>query len=367
MKAHYYINGTIGESDPFFEMFFMDDLIVSSKAIKKFIDENQEAEELVFHINSRGGSVDEGFAIHELLVNSGKKITTIVQGQCSSIATVIFLAGSKRSISKYSTMMIHNPWIDPYSMGGMTADDLELLANQMKDCEDRIVNFYVDKTGNEEAVIRDYMDKEKTFTASECLELKFATEIQEPIKAFAYLKQNINNKPMNKLFDLLNEIKGMIKGETKAEFKVTTNDGVELTVSDNDGDGVAAVGDTVMVGDANASEGTYTLNDGSSIVVDAAGVITEIVAATASDDEPNDLQKENDALKAEIETLKSSLAAKDTEFNEKMNNFASELVALKKNIQSTHFIDESNQSAPRSQQHQKPERNRFEEAKEKKK
>jgi ATP-dependent Clp endopeptidase proteolytic subunit ClpP len=116
------------------------------------------ADTIDVHIHSNGGDVTEGFAIHDVLVNSGMKVNTIVDGSCYSIATVIFLAGSKRSMSKNSQLMIHNP----FGFAGGTADDIEKYADQVRDAENKILDFYIEKTGADRDQLSAMM-KEETF------------------------------------------------------------------------------------------------------------------------------------------------------------------------------------------------------------
>ena len=100
-----------------------------------------------------------------------------------------------------------------------------------------------------------------------------------------------------------------------------------------EGDAVIRVeGDMLEVGQAAmlvaadgtespAPEGTHALSDGSSIVVDAGGLITEVIAPQAEGEteieiEMKRLMEENSALKAENETLKTSLSKQETTTSE---------------------------------------------------
>jgi len=80
-------------------------------------------------------------------------------------------------------------------------------------------------------------------------------------------------------------------------YKLT--DGTEVAIS------ALEVGGIVTVGDQPASAGEHTLEDGTAIVVDAAGVITEIVAATpAAPDVPVE-----DELAAKFSAIESTVTA----------------------------------------------------------
>ena len=105
------INGTIGSYTD------KDGKIISGVELVDVIAqaENSGAEtEIQVVINSPGGLVDVGYAIYDYLTSlksSGKTITTVINGMCASIATIIALAGDKRQIVKGSKFLIHNPFI----------------------------------------------------------------------------------------------------------------------------------------------------------------------------------------------------------------------------------------------------------------
>jgi ATP-dependent protease ClpP protease subunit len=262
------------------------------------------ADTIDVHIHSNGGDVTEGFAIHDVLVNSGMKVNTIVDGSCYSIATVIFLAGSKRSMSKNSQLMIHNP----FGFAGGTADDIEKYADQVRDAENKILDFYIEKTGADRDQLSAMMKEETFIEPSMAVEMKFATEILEPVlaKAKAILSlKGINNHNMSNLLDEVKagfaEIKNLFKQKgiaiQNAMVKTESGDELEITMA---GDKVA-VGDTVTKGGENYT-GTTTLEDGTSITCED-GKVTAVTEASAASEEDSDTVKD----------LKAQLVAKDAE------------------------------------------------------
>lgn len=298
--------------------------IVSLRTVKDFLAQNQEAEEIIVHLHSRGGDVNEGFAIHDALVSSGKKITVIVEGLCASIATVVFLAGSTRKMTENSEFLIHNPWIDPFSLffsGSATdADGLEAIAEDLRIAEDKLVSFYETKTGLDGQTIRDLMKEERKITADEALEMKFATEVVKTVKALAHFRPtaSANTTAMSKEIKALStRIESWMKDLGKMlnlstdpkNLDVTCDDGTTLSV-ETEGEDVA-VGDKVMKDGAAAPDGDYKLADGRTLKV-AGGVVSEIVAAPPAQETPenklNALIKENERLQAEIQERKEAEA-----------------------------------------------------------
>lgn len=291
---------------------------VNLRVVNEAIQNAKDAEELEVHIHSMGGDVNEGFAIYDALTNSGKKVTTVVDGNCFSIATVIFMAGSTRQMSKNAQFMIHNPWGGAFG----DAEEIQKYADQVKDAENRILDFYVARTGGDKDTIKSMMDAETYLTSDQALELKFATAIIEPVSARvrAHFKPNTNNTAMSTVleeikagFSNINNIlkeKFGIKAEgteIKASM-VKTQDGEELEI-EMAGD-KPAIGDTVKKGGEDYT-GTATLEDGTVITCDA-GKITEVTDSGSSSAEDDPATK---ALKEENEQLIAKVQEQETAFN----------------------------------------------------
>jgi len=309
--AHFYCYGSIGENDPLFKVFTGEnDPCISSQKVIEFLSVmDKESDGIIVHINSRGGNVDEGFAIHDLFKNSGKKVKTVIEGQCASIATVILFAGEEREATENATGLIHNPWIDPYIIGGLTADEIQKMADDVKREEVRILDFYVKNTGADRATIESYMKEEKKFSASEMLELKFITKIAEPVKAFAYHKKNLINNPMT-LKEKINNLKNAFSAfvSTVQAASTTTADGTTLYHDGELAVGVKVYSDEAM--ETPSADGSYELENGSVCTV-AGGEVTEI-APKAEDKKETDAEKIA-RLESEVATMKAEKAEVETE------------------------------------------------------
>lgn len=158
-----------------------------------------EVDSIDVYINSYGGSVAQGFSIYNQLKNHPAKIRTICNGFACSIASVIFLAGDERVMQGASLLMIHNPFC--MTMGNAselrkTADDLDKMAQVS-------IDLYCQATGLDESTIKDMMDKETWLSASDALELGFATnveiknEMDEPLRIVQSVRTNLINKILN--------------------------------------------------------------------------------------------------------------------------------------------------------------------------
>lgn len=282
---------------------------VNLKSVVNQIQAAKDADVLKIHIRSEGGDVNEGFAIYDALTNSGKTVETIGEGIVASIATVIFLSGSKRTMSPNAEFLIHNPW----TFGGGTSKDMQKQADELKAIEDKLMNFYNSKTGTDIETLKNLMNNETLLTAEQSKNYGFATDVMEVFKAVA-LFNNSNNltmteiekindsvdKKLSKFSVILNKLENLFS--PVQNLKVTAGDGTVLDFGDQvQEQSEIAVGMTATVEGGGQASGEYVMPDGSKITFEA-GKITVITPAV---DEGEDLAKENADLKAEIETLKA--------------------------------------------------------------
>lgn len=349
IQNHVYVFGDIYNDQ---SEFASDWGIVSLKSVVDQINSNPSADELIVHIHSRGGDVMEGFAIHDALFNSGKKVITIIEGLCASIATVVALAGSTRKMTENSEFMIHNPWGDPFSMDGFTADDYEKRADEIRQAEDKLVAFYVNKTGADESMLRDMMGEETTMAPDKALEMKFITEITNEVKAFALLKANNKKNTMSKsklqsAIDLFSKgIKALQNGVSG--LTLSTTDGKSLDI-DQDGD-IPQINSNVTIEGQPAPDADYALSTGTTITVKGGKIsaikATEPVAAAAPvvPLAPPAPAADVAALTAQLATAQAritELEAAETTALSQMNNMLSDLKNLK-----SKFVPEGRVVAP---------------------
>jgi ATP-dependent protease ClpP protease subunit len=334
MEAILKIYGDIGSTDPMVEMFGITDDTVSSKIVSDFLDEHKDADSVTVKINSRGGDVQEGWSIHDLLVNSGKKIKTIGEGKVYSIATIVFLAGSEREMMKNADGLIHNPYIPPYTLAGAYgSDDLIKIAESLAQEEEKILDFYAKETGTDKAKLAEYMKEDTKLSAEDMLTLGFATKIIEPIKAYAYVKPinkfNMTNDDVKTFGQKLDAIIAKISGFSRlpvTDQTMTDKDGKEFKLEKEAG--------APVVGDAASPDGSYTMADGKVVVV-AGGKVTEIKEPAAAKTELEVANEKIVELEAKVAAAETAKVTTETEKAEleaekvKATALVTELTALK--------------------------------------
>jgi ATP-dependent Clp endopeptidase proteolytic subunit ClpP len=132
-----------------------------------------KAREIALHVNSPGGSVFDGIAIHNALVNHPAKVTTYIDGIAASIASVIALAGDKIVMADNALFMIHLPW---GSVQG-TADDMRKQAEVLDKITDTLVSTYQNRTGGDRDDILAALQTETWYSAREAQDVGYVDEI----------------------------------------------------------------------------------------------------------------------------------------------------------------------------------------------
>lgn len=308
------------------------------------VQAQQNALSFLVKINSKGGVCSVGYAIHDYLTTLGKPINTEATGYCCSMASIIMMAGQNREAVKPLEFLPHNPWTSGVSGD---ADDILSAAEEMRAQEDKMIKFYSEATGIQEGAIDAIMKLDKAIPLEKAVELKFLTNIREPLKAVAVIKKEKNNdmnilQEINKKYDAI--IKAL-KGNAATATVFTTTDNKEVEILNQDQTDIAGdpmVGNLVMVGGAPAPDGTYTFEKYSCSVL--LGVITEVTPSEASTaaakkeaDEKAEkerldalaktadekLRLENDALKKENAELKEVIVTKFETLEKAVGTFRS--------------------------------------------
>ena len=181
-ESHIYIYGAIGQDG------------VNTDHVRTALEKAKSADKIILHVSSQGGEVYEGYTIYNLLKNSGKKIETIIEGFCASIATLVALAGDTVTMNETASFMIHNPFV---GIEG-DANALRKAADHLDAIKNELIRVYSAKTGLNAGDLWEMMNKETYFTATAAKEIGFATATTEAYKAVAFfdpskLKSNQNN------------------------------------------------------------------------------------------------------------------------------------------------------------------------------
>ncbi len=157
---------------------------VTPKTFKDDLDALGDIEELHVFINSGGGDVFAGQAIHSMLKRHKAKVVVHIDGLAASIASVIAMAGDVVRMPRNAMMMVHNPWT--IAMGN--AADFRKLADDLDRIGESLVAAYEEKTGLPRDEIVALMEAETWMTADDAVAKGFADEIEQAKQVAASLK-----------------------------------------------------------------------------------------------------------------------------------------------------------------------------------
>ncbi len=151
---------------------------------------NQHEGDVTIHLDSPGGSVTDGLAIYNAIVNYAGVTTVHIDTLCASIATVIACAADKVIINSSGKYMIHRAWT--VAMGNCS--DFRSMAEIMEMMDMDIAETYAMKAGGSVEDWLNKMDKETWYDAEAALEAGLVDEIidmkkkykDEDAKAVAY-------------------------------------------------------------------------------------------------------------------------------------------------------------------------------------
>lgn len=142
-----------------------------------FLEAENPEKDILFYINSPGGSVTAGMSIYDTMQYIKPDVTTIVMGQAASMGSLLAAAGApgKRFILPNARHMIHQP------LGGASgqATEVEIQFRELQRWKEVLTNIYVKHTGKDYAVLEQDMDRDNFMTAEQSVAYNLADKIIE--------------------------------------------------------------------------------------------------------------------------------------------------------------------------------------------
>ena len=125
------------------------------------------------HINSYGGSLFAGLATVDTIRGLNAEVHSIIDGAAASAATIISCSCSKRSIGKYSKMLIHQLSSGMYGKYNELEDDMENNKHLM----DTIKAIYKEYTKVPMKKLSEILKHDLWFDSKTCKDLGLVDEI----------------------------------------------------------------------------------------------------------------------------------------------------------------------------------------------
>jgi ATP-dependent protease ClpP protease subunit len=149
---------------------------------------------ITVRINSPGGDVFDGIAMHNDLHGHPATVRVEVVGLAASAASIIAMAGDTISVADNAFIMIHNAW-------GMAVGDKETMAEFgaiLEQIDAALARTYAERTGIEVKDIVAMMAAETWLSGADAVEQGFADEVGDTIAAKAKFDlSSFKNVPRN--------------------------------------------------------------------------------------------------------------------------------------------------------------------------
>lgn len=131
--------------------------------------------DVTIHLDSEGGSVTDGLAMYNAIMQHEGEVTVHIDTIAASIATVIACAADKVVINSNAKYMVHRCWT--VAMGN--CKDFRSTAEIMELMDQDIARAYSERTGRGEDEMVALMDAETWMSAEDALSQGFVDEVYE--------------------------------------------------------------------------------------------------------------------------------------------------------------------------------------------
>jgi len=140
-----------------------------------FLESENPKKDIFMYINSPGGVVTSGLAIHDTMQYIRPKVGTVCIGQAASMGSFLLAAGEPgmRVALTNSRIMVHQP---SGGAQGMAAD-IEIQAREILRMRSRLNALYAKYTGQPLEAIEKAMDRDKFLEAEEAKEFGIIDEV----------------------------------------------------------------------------------------------------------------------------------------------------------------------------------------------
>jgi len=130
-----------------------------------FLESENPKKDIFMYINSPGGVVTAGMAIHDTMQYIRPRVGTLCIGQAASMGSFLLAAGEPglRFATTNARIMIHQPSGGAQGM----ASDIEIQAKEILRIRHRMNTLYAQYTGQPLEVIEKAMDRDKFLEADE--------------------------------------------------------------------------------------------------------------------------------------------------------------------------------------------------------
>lgn len=142
-----------------------------------FLESENPKKDIYLYINSPGGVVTAGMAIHDTMQYIRPRVGTVCVGQAASMGSFLLAAGEPgmRMATTNARIMVHQPSGGAQGM----ASDIEIQAKEILRIRSRMNDLYVKYTGKKLKEIEEAMDRDTFLEADEAKAFGLVDEVYD--------------------------------------------------------------------------------------------------------------------------------------------------------------------------------------------
>lgn len=141
---------------------------------------------ITVRLNSPGGDAFDGITIYNRLKDHSAKVKIIVDGWACSAASIIAMSADELVMNTGAMMMVHEAW----TIAAGSKSEMQKTVDMMAKLDDSLLDIYMTKANCTRDEMKQFVTNETWFTASEAIDMGFATAVQE-----------LEEKPVNNQVD----------------------------------------------------------------------------------------------------------------------------------------------------------------------
>ncbi|WIA15738.1 hypothetical protein OEZ85_002355 [Tetradesmus obliquus] len=139
----------------------------------KHMEQQSTKEPIRLHLTTYGGSVHAAFAVVDTMLALKAPVHTVILGHAASAGTLISCAGSRRSMGRHATALLHEV---SAGMWGKYSSMRDSMANTQA-CMDRILTFYEARTKLTHDQLRQRLQRDLEWDAQQCWQFGIVHDI----------------------------------------------------------------------------------------------------------------------------------------------------------------------------------------------
>ncbi len=146
-----------------------------------FLETTGPGKEIVFYLNSPGGSITAGMAIYDTMKLVTSPITVVVTGMAASMGSILLCGAAKgrRLLYPHSRVLIHQPLISGRMIG--PASDINIQAQEMEKLRQELNQILATSSGQPLERINRDTDRDFYLNAREAIDYGLADRIVDKV------------------------------------------------------------------------------------------------------------------------------------------------------------------------------------------